>query len=204
MDFDFLQPVNESVLAHTVLMPEQAIGRTIKIHSHKEGFPDLKGIRVAIIGLYEKRSSFYDLHEIFDLEAFRLQFYELYPGDWDVSVADLGNISNGASVEDTYFAIQQLSNYLYKLSIIPVFVGGSQDLTLAMYRAYSSLDTYVNLTSVDNRFDFGEPGQLISSKSYMSKIIMEEPNRLFNFCNLGYQTFYNAQEELDLLERLFF
>lgn len=204
MDFDFLHPVEDSVLAHTLLMPEQALGRNIRIHTQKEGVPDLENVKVAIIGVDETRNSFYDLHEPFDLNAFRLDFYKLYPGNWDITIADLGTIASGASVEDTYFAVQKICESAYKRSIIPVLIGGSQDLTLSMYRAYSHLDTYVNITSVDNRFDFGEPGQLISSRSYMSKIIMEEPNRLFNFCNLGYQTFYNAQEELDLLERLFF
>ena len=33
---------------------------------------------------------------------------------------------------------------------------------------------------------------------------MEEPNNLFNFSNIGYQTFFNSQEEIDLLEKLFF
>lgn len=204
MDFDFLDPVKDSVLAHTLLMPEQVLGRSIKIHTQKEGIPELNNVKIAIIGVHEKRNSFYDLHETFDLDAFRLEFYSLYPGDWDVTIADLGTIPNGASVEDTYFAVQQISDFAYKNSIIPVFIGGSQDLILPVYRSYSALGSYVNMTSVDNRFDFGEPGQLISSRSYMTKIIMEEPNRLFNFCNLGYQTFYNAQEELDLLDRLFF
>jgi formiminoglutamase len=62
----------------------------------------------------------------------------------------------------------------------------------------------VNIVSVDSEFDFGNSDELISSGSYMSKIIIEKPNNLFNFCNLGYQTYYNAQEEIDLMEKLFF
>jgi hypothetical protein len=27
---------------------------------------------------------------------------------------------------------------------------------------------------------------------------------LFNYCNIGYQTYYNSQEEIDLIEKLFF
>jgi len=38
----------------------------------------------------------------------------------------------------------------------------------------------------------------------MSKIITEKPNNLFNFSNIGYQSYYNAQEEMDLMDRLFF
>lgn len=62
----------------------------------------------------------------------------------------------------------------------------------------------VNLVSVDSRFDFGMDDELISTDSYMSKIVMEQPTNLFNYSNIGYQTYFNAQEELDLMERLFF
>ena len=33
---------------------------------------------------------------------------------------------------------------------------------------------------------------------------MREPNNLFNYSNIGYQTYFNSQEELDLLNSLFF
>jgi hypothetical protein len=62
----------------------------------------------------------------------------------------------------------------------------------------------INLVAIDSRFDFGIDDELISSHSYMSKIITDKPNNLFNFSNIGYQSYFNAQEEVDLMERLFF
>jgi hypothetical protein len=38
----------------------------------------------------------------------------------------------------------------------------------------------------------------------MSEIIMENPSNLFNFTNLGFQSYLIAQEELDLMDKLFF
>jgi len=73
-----------------------------------------------------------------------------------------------------------------------------------MYRAYDDLEQMVNLVSVDSKFDLGKESDPISSNSYLTKIILEEPNNLFNYCNIGYQTFYNSQEEIDLIEKLFF
>jgi hypothetical protein len=34
--------------------------------------------------------------------------------------------------------------------------------------------------------------------------VLDEPNNLFNYSNVGYQTYYNSQEEIDLIEKLFF
>ena len=42
------------------------------------------------------------------------------------------------------------------------------------------------------------------SEFFLSKIIIEEPNNLFNFSTIGYQTYYNSQEEIDLIEKLYF
>jgi hypothetical protein len=72
-----------------------------------------------------------------------------------------------------------------------------------MYRAYDNLDQMVNLVSVDNKFDFGKDSTL-ASNSFLSKIIVEEPYNLFNYVNLGYQTYYNPQEEIDLIEKFYF
>ena len=62
----------------------------------------------------------------------------------------------------------------------------------------------VNLVSIDSKFDFGKQEDGIKANSYLSKIILDEPNNLFNYTNIGYQTYYNSQEEIDLIEKLFF
>ena len=72
-----------------------------------------------------------------------------------------------------------------------------------MYRAYDNLDQMVNLVTVDNQFDFAKENAL-PSNSYLSKIIIEEPTNLFNYANLGFQTYYNSQEEIDLIEKMYF
>ena len=66
------------------------------------------------------------------------------------------------------------------------------------------MEQTVNITAVDSRFDLGDLEAELTSQSYLSKIIMQQPNNLFNFCNVGYQTFFNAQEEIKLLDALFF
>ena len=204
MNFDFLSPVENVVLAHNQLLAKQALGKVIKVYSEKEGFPDLVDVQIAIIGINETRNAFVKPKEKLKLANIRIELYKLFEGNWDCGIADLGNINSGETVEDTYFAVKSLVSELIKCDVIPVLIGGSQDLTYAAYRAYDDLNQMINMVAVDNKFDFGGADELISSQSYMSKIIMEKPNNLFNFCNLGYQSYYNAQEEIDLMEKLFF
>ena len=77
-------------------------------------------------------------------------------------------------------------------------------MTYALYRGYDDLEQMVNLVSIDNKFDFGKESEAVSATSYLTKIIIEEPNNLFNFSNVGFQTYFNSQEEIDLIDKLFF
>ncbi|MBD3583325.1 formimidoylglutamase [Flavobacterium selenitireducens] len=203
MEFDFLSPVEEEVLDFVGKFSSQHLGSKVTFHSRKD-FPDLDKIRIAIIGVYENRGSGSVQAET-DLFHFRKELYSLFPGNWGVSIADLGNIHAGESASDTYYALQKACAGLLKRRIMPIVIGGSQDLTYPMYRAYDELEQMVNLTAIDSRFDFGKGDQdAAPAHSYLSKIIVDEPNNLFNYGNLGYQTYYNSQEEIDLIDKLFF
>ena len=56
MNFNFLSPVSDLVLAHNELLSSQALGRKLKIHSAQHGIPDLEGVELAIIGVIENRN----------------------------------------------------------------------------------------------------------------------------------------------------
>ncbi|WP_291119272.1 formimidoylglutamase [Flavobacterium sp. UBA6135] len=201
MEFDFLEPVDVSVLDFVKNLNSQTLGKKTVFHT-LEDFPDLDKINIAIVGVLDNRGN--NSFEAVDLSLTRKEFYALYPGNWHSIIADLGDIPQGNSQEDTYFAVSKIISELIKKQIIPIVLGGSQDLTYALYRSYDNLDQMVNLVAIDNKFDFGKEESRNTSDSYLSKIIINEPTNLFNFSNLGFQTYYNSQEEIDLIEKLYF
>lgn len=204
MNFNFLSPVADAVLAHNELLSMQALGRKLKIHSAQQGIPDLEGVSIAVIGVLENRNDVNYIGEEFQLNEVRKSFYSLFPGSWNTTIADLGDINRGESVEDTYFALKTTVSILIQKKIIPVILGGSQDLTYAVYRAYDNLMPMVNIVNVDSRFDLGDSAKPIKNNSFVGKIILDQPYNLFNYAALGYQTYFNSQEEIDLMERLYF
>ncbi|WP_150451215.1 formimidoylglutamase [Arenibacter lacus] len=204
MAFNFLVPVKEEVLAYCELLTSQAMGRQIIKHSEKHGLPDLSKASVALLGVNETRNAFGEPKEPLDLSGIRRQFYSLMKGNWNTNMVDLGDVEPGDAVEDTFFVVKEVVAKLIEKNIIPIVIGPTQDLTYPTYRAFDGLMNMVNLVSIDSRFDFGLDGDQISTDSYMSRIITDKPNNLFNFSNIGYQSYFNAQEELDLMERLFF
>ena len=204
MNPDFFTPIDDSLAAHLVSQSSACLGEKIQIHSHKEGFPDLENVKIAIFGVYEDRNSQDNFGCGEDLLIIREKFYQLFPGKWHTKIADLGTIEKGNQVSDTYFAVKEMITFLLKNNIIPIIIGGGQDITYVNYRAYDALEQSVNITAVDSRFDLGNLEEELTSQSYLSKIIMQEPNNLFNYCNVGYQTYFNSQEEISLLDNLFF
>ncbi len=203
MNTDFILPISQKIFADIVVQ-NSGIIKHIRAHTKEEGFPDLDGVSIALLGVKEGRNAINNEGCGLDLSKIRSRFYNLYSGNWNINVADLGDIEAGNTIEDTYFAVTQTVESLLKLNIIPVIIGGGQDITYANYRAYDNLEQTVNLVSVDSRFDLGSLEDELSSRSFLSKIIMEEPNNLFNYSNIGYQTYYNAQEEINLLQNLYF
>ncbi|CAL2103465.1 Formiminoglutamase [Tenacibaculum sp. 190130A14a] len=203
MNIDFLTSIENSVVAYCQQQPQNALGNLISIHT-EENFPDLSDVSIAIIGVKDGRGAVNNFGCGQDLQEIRKSLYSLYPGKWQVKIADLGDVVMGNAVSDTYFAVSSIITSLLKLNIIPIIIGGGQDLTYANYRAYDSLEQTVNLVSVDSRFDLGGLDDELTSKSFLSKVIMEQPTNLFNYSNIGYQTYFNSQEEIQLLENLYF
>lgn len=204
MNFNFLTPVSDVVLAHNELLSLQALGRKIKIHSAKKGIPDLEGIQIAILGVLENRNDVNYIGKEFQLNDIRKAFYGLFPGSWHTDIADLGDINKGESIEDTYFALKTTIAILVKKNIIPIILGGSQDLTYPNYRAYDTIMPMVNIVNVDSKFDLGDSSKPIKNDSFVGKIILDQPYNLFNYATVGYQTYFNSQEEKDLMDSLYF
>ncbi|WP_298767135.1 formimidoylglutamase [uncultured Polaribacter sp.] len=204
MNTDFLTPIKESVLAHLVMQSASSFGQNIQVHSTEAGFPDLENVQLAIFGVQEDRNSHNNFGCGEGLSHIRKKLYQLFPGKWQTNIADLGNIQKGNKVSDTYFAVSEIITSLLKKNIIPIIIGGGQDITYVNYRAYDNLEQTVNITAVDSRFDLGNLEDELTSQSYLSKIIMQQPNNLFNYANVGYQTYLNPQDEIELLDNLFF
>jgi formiminoglutamase len=204
MNSDFLKPLSEEVLERMASCPENSMAQFVEVHSEEKGFPSIENVSIAIVGVQDGRGAVNNDTTGYGVDAIRNYLYTLYPGNWGMRIVDLGNIAPGATLSDTHFALKSVVSSLVKKDVLPIILGGGQDLTYANYRAYDSLEQLVNLVSVDAKFDFGSLASPLNSGSYLSKIVMEEPANLFNFCNIGYQTFFNSQDEIDLLESLSF
>lgn len=205
MDIDlYLEPVDLNGYEIAEKTKKKRLGDIVKAHTKNKKLPDLSGANIAIVGVLEDRYAVGNKGTAAAPNQVRKYLYGLFEGAYHIKMVDLGNIKNGHSVDDTYFALSNVIKELLKQNIVPVIIGGSQDLTYANYQAYEDLGQIINIVAIDPVFDLGKTEQEMSSQSYLSKIILHQPNYLFNFSNIGYQTYFVDQEAIELMKNLFF
>ena len=202
---EILAPVPSSLVESHREEGSDRIGSWIEVHDELAGMPDWEEAHLCILGVCEDRGRVGAAEQAMAIDSIRRELYDLYPGDWPFRVVDLGTLYAGEQREDTYAALKEILVELFKFKVLPLVIGGSQDLTYAMYRAYDLPDQTVNIAAVDSRFDLGRQSEMpLNEFNYLSHIILKKPYRLFNFASLGYQTCFIHQEEKTLMEKMHF
>ena len=200
----FFTPVDVETINDNASFKELQFGSLFSIYTDINNFPDLDTINIAIIGVTEQRNAENNNGCKLAPDSVRNFLYKLYSGSFDVKVADLGNIRAGHSVEDTYFAVKSTIDALVRKNIVPIIIGGSQDLTYAQFLGYKDLEQTINIVAIDSVFDLGNADNEITNNSYLGKIILHQPNYLFNYSNIGYQSYLVDQSSLQMMTKLYF
>jgi hypothetical protein len=203
MTFEFLEPVKTELQEIVTAFSNETLANFVSFYNGEEN-PNLEGIDLAVICVKDARQSLYEEKADFYYDKIRKQLYQMYVGNWKLKIIDLGDVEQGDEVSDTAYVFRTVLNYLYSKSIVPIILGGGQDFTFYQYRAYDGIKYMVNLSTADHKFDLGNSDLPLDAQSFVGKMITSEPYNLFNYCNLGYQTFLSSLEEINLMERLFF
>lgn len=167
-----------------------------------DGFPNLDDVKIAILGIGESRNSIDNEGCSNAPDSVRAHFYRL-SAIAGVSIADIGNLRLGQTPNDTYHAVQYVCSVLLENHIIPVIIGGSQDLTYANYLAYQKLQQTVNLVCIDRKVDL-EISDGINNNSYLNNIIKHSSALLFNLSLAAYQSYFVNDEEIETLKKMYF
>jgi arginase family enzyme len=194
---DLFPPVGDSA-------GQTRLGNIFRVFTDPADFPDYNGFDLAIIGVTDDRNAVDNEGCGMAPDTIRKFLYNLFPGPHPVKLVDLGNIKKGFTVNDTYFALSAAASEMIGNNVLPIILGGGQDLTFANYQAYQNLGQIINIVSVDPMFDLGRSEQELSSRSFLSSIILHQPNYLFNYANIGYQSYFIDQDALKLMKNLLF
>jgi len=124
----------------------------------------------------------------------------LYIHEGKIECLVIGQLKLGATVEDTEAAVKDVVEQCLMNRVCPIIIGGDRRLMQAVYGAYEHLEQVVNLTTVDPWLHLGDAER----SGMIGELVMRQPNFLFNYSNIGFQTYLNSPQELELAEKLFF
>jgi len=200
----YFEPVALQQFTYAEKSHRKRMGDVFRTYLPDGHFPEMEDAHMAIFGVEEDRLAIGNKGCGQAPDTIRDFLYNLFPGANVPKVVDLGNIRQGYDVKDTYFAVSSVVTELIRSGIIPVILGGGQDLTYATYKAYEELGQIINIAAIDSCFDLGRSEKDTDSQSWLTRIILHQPNYLFNFANIGYQSYFVDQEALKLVKNLFF
>lgn len=201
---EYFSPIDLGKVDVASITELNTLFHVVDIYKEENKFPVLENIELAIIGVPEDRGSVSNSGCADAADYVRNKLYRLFQKNYSYKIADLGNLKRGHSLNDTYIALSDICGTLLKQNTIPIIIGGSQDLSYSQYLSYQSINQIINVVTVDAAFDLGDSEQPISSQNYLSKIVLHQPNHLFNLSNIGYQTYFVGHESIQLMEKLYF
>ena len=148
--------------------------------------------------------AFFTMNDDLESEKFRTRFYSLHYGDWKQKIIDLGKFNYGHSIEDSNFALKEITKKLSGLGIFIICIGGNSSLLNVVSESLSENNNYLNIVSVDKILGIDSETNEISNTNYISHLIQSDNLKLNFFCNLGYLRHLNSFYKIELLRKIKF
>lgn len=198
---DFLEPINLALISHDEGFTDKQLGNHIAVFEND--LPSLDNIDAVIVGCGDLRGDGIAFSNTQGPNAVRSQLYNLFHWHSNVQLADLGNIKIGASLKDTYAALQTVIQELIVLGKKVIIIGGSHDLSLAQYNVYATLQQQVNVACVDAVVNLNMDS-VLPSQNFLMPLLTSEPNYVKHYTHIGFQSYLVHPQMLETIDKLRF
>ncbi|TRX61351.1 formimidoylglutamase [Fulvivirga sp. M361] len=189
----FFTPLDEALISD--IKSTNSFYKNSKVNV--DNMPDYKEADIALVGAS-------GTDDTTAPDAIRRKLYQLKKGHGAYKVVDLGNIRPGIDADETLGRVTEVCRMLIDSNVLPVIIGGSQDLDFGQFQAYEHMDKLISLLNVDAFLDMEEEKSAPANHRHIHKILLHEPNYLFNYSHLAYQSYLIDQEAINILEKLYF
>ena len=198
---DFLEPINIYELSEDEGYKDTQLGKHIAVND--EYFPDLANADMVLVGFGETRGQQPTVDVNAGPNAIRKEFYSLFHWHKDVQVVDVGNVKPGATLQDSYSALQAVVNELIQHNKRVIILGGSHDLTMAQYKAYASLEQIIEAACIDARIDL-DMDSILPADNFLMEMLTGEPNFIRHYNHIGFQSYLVHPAMLETIDNLRF
>lgn len=174
------------------------------IKVYDEEFPDWQQADIAIIGIVEERGTTNNQGIEKGADEIRKKLYGLKKGTGDYRIVDLGNLRCGVSLQESHLRLKEVCELLLQNKVLPLIIGGSHDMDIGQFLAYECTNNLISILNVDAFVDMYGSDEFGMNKHHIHKILVHEPNIVFHYSQLAYQTYLNDPETVSVLEKLYF
>ena len=201
MDLTILfSPVDDSVFAN--ITSPTSFYKSIRLFGEK--MPDYKEAHMAIIGIKEERGNLENVGAAQAADEVRKKLYNLKRGNGAYRIVDLGNLNIGHDLAETYTRISEVCRILLENNVLPILIGGTHDLDYGQFCGYETLEKLVSFLNVDAFLDLEDHENSPENKKHIHKVLLHEPNYLFSYTHLAYQSYLIDPLSVSVLEKLYF
>jgi formiminoglutamase len=196
----FFSPVEESV--YEPITSPSSFCKSIRIYTDK--MPSYKDAQIAIFGVKDERGSSYNQGVLHGPDEIRKKLYALKKGSGLYRIVDLGNLNPGHDLDETHTRVSEVCRMLLEANVLPVILGGTHDLDYGQYTAYETMEKLVSLLNVDAFLDLDDKKDSDANQQHIHRILLHEPNYLFSYTHLAYQSYLIDPLSISVLEKLYF
>lgn len=198
---DFLEPVNMAMLSDDEGFKESQLGRHIL--AFETALPDVSTADLVIVGCGDIRGMGPQFTNTDAPDKIRAAFYSLFYWHTEVTVADLGNVKIGASLSDTYAVVKMVVSELLQLGKKVLILGGSHDVTMAQYGAYSKQNKIIDAVVIDSKINL-DLESVHPADSFLEELFTGMPNHLNHYAHIGFQSYFMHPQMLETIDKLGF
>lgn len=201
MDLTILfSPLDESV--YSDISSPSAFVKSISIYADK--MPSYTSAHMAIIGVKESRGGNSGKESSEGPDEVRKKLYKLKKGHGTYRIVDLGNLNPGIDLHETNVRLSEVCRMLLEGNVLPIIIGGTHDLDYGQYCGYETMDKLVSLLNIDAFLDLDDKKESAPNQKHINKILLHEPNFLFSYTHLAYQSYLIDPANVTVLEKLYF
>jgi len=178
---NWLKPLPTAIRKAIDPLEDFSFGKNVRLHGAE--FPDLKGVRVVLLGASEKEAN-----------AVRETLYRTVFPFPKGTIADLGNLRRTDAAVLIPVLFELLSG-----KVVPIVLGGDDNLAAAQFLAYQEAKSLVNLVVVDESLQL--PDAATAPKPVYAPLLWPRHSLLFHFGLVGFQSHQTAPGIVDFLNR---
>jgi formiminoglutamase len=195
----YLQPNHFAENTTDVYLP-QMLGAHIQTNLTS---PSIADAGIVLVGCGEIRGQDATAAYSHTADVVRSYLYKTYYWHKPISIADIGNVIEGNTVNDSRAALEYVLEFLHQQGKTVIVIGGSHDLTMCQYKAFKNQQQIIDISVVDMLIDLNQEEPL-AHDNFLFSLLTETPNYIRNFNLMAFQSYYTNPTMMETLDKLHF